>query len=364
MFKSVKQEIRKNWSSGKHPISFSGVSNVQREYPHVPKHIIQDALAGIDTYSLFREEKKPKQYNPVFVRNKREILQSDLIDLQNLSEFNNDYKYLLVVIDTFSRFAWIEPLKSKKTAEVLASFKQIMSKLKPLRPNTSLMTDQGGEYINKSFQDYLKKEKVQTIVPNNKCPHVERFNRTFQNILYKYLEEAQTKTYINKLDGLLSLYNNRYHRIIKTAPAKAEKEENYTKVRNALDLYYSKVKNKKPSFSFKIGDLVRITAHKKMFQKGYYQSFLPKIYKIIEIISHLPITMYKIADKETNTPEAGTWYGNELQLVSNDYNDTLYKIEEVLKTKGKGKNQQSLVKWKYWPNSYNSWVKTADIENI
>ena len=55
----IKSEIRKNWTSGKHPISFSGLTNVQKQYPHVSKDIIEDALAGIDTYTLFREEKKP-----------------------------------------------------------------------------------------------------------------------------------------------------------------------------------------------------------------------------------------------------------------------------------------------------------------
>ena len=267
MFKNIKKEIRHKLSSGKSPISFSGISNVQRYYPEVPRYVIEDALAGIDTYSLFREEKKPRKYNPIFVRQKREILQADLIDLQSLAEFNNGIKYLLVVIDTFSRFVWIEPLHSKKTNEVLAAFKQIISKCEPLSQKTSLMTDQGGEFINKSFQDFLRKKNINIIVPNNKCPHVERFNRTFQNILYKFMEENQTRKYIDQLQGLLSVYNNKYHRIIKTTPYNAEQNKNFESVKNALELYYAKANVKNKIIKFKIGDLVRITGQKKMFQK-------------------------------------------------------------------------------------------------
>lgn len=362
--KSIKSEIRKNWTSGKHPISFSGINNVERYYPHVKRAVIEDALAGLDTYTLFREEKKPPKYNPIFVRRKRQILQSDLIDLSSLSAENNNIRYLLVLIDTFSRFVWIEPLKTKTTSEVLDKFKSLLPKLN-ITTNCSLMTDQGGEYVNKHFQSFLRKHKINSIVPNNKCPHVERFNRTFQNILYKYMEENQTKKYIDKLQDFVHLYNNRYHRIIKTTPFKAENPDNYETVLAALEQYYAKNKRKneiKPKF--KLGDHVRITAKKTMFHKGYYQTFKPKLYKISEVLTHLIIPMYRLEDLETGAEEAGTWYSNELQLVSKDYKDTLFKIEKIVKYRGKGNQKEALVKWQYWPESENSWVKVSEIEQL
>jgi len=360
----IKNEIRDNWQSGKHPISFSGITNIQHYYPHVSKDIIKDALAGIDTYTLFREEKKPRHYNPIYVRNKREIIQSDLIDLVNLSSENDGVKYLLVVIDSFSRYAWIEPLKTKTGPVVLEAFKKIVNRM-PGGLGKSLMTDQGTEYVNKPFQNYIKSQGVEIIVPNNKCPHVERFNRTYQNLLYKYMEEKQTKRYIDRVDELLSLYNNRYHRIIKTSPFSAEDPKNYEEVLAAVERYYKNaVPEHKRKPKFKIGDLVRISGQKSLFHKGYYQTFKPKVYQISRVYTHFQVPMYQISDKENGTPEAGTWYEQDLQLVSQDYNDALFKIENIVKYRGKGDKKEALIKWKYWPESYNSWQPVSNIQSL
>ena len=74
--------------------------------------------------------------------------------------------------------------------------------------------------------------------------------------------------------------------------------------------------------------------------------------------------MYKIVDSITNIEEAGTWYGNELQLVSKDYQDSLYKIEKIIRSEGVGNKKRHFVKWKYWPDNYNSWVKADEIQNL
>lgn len=361
---NLKRRIRKAWSSGTHPISFGGYSIISRYFPEATDDVIQDALGGIDTYTLFREEKRPKRYNPIYVRNRRELMQSDLIELSSLAKDNHDIKFLLVVIDTFSRFAWVQPLKNKSSSTVLEAFKQIISRMKD-GFGKQLMTDQGKEYVNKDFQKYLQQLGTKFVIPNNKCPHVERFNRTFQNILYKYMEEKQTNNYTDKLQDLVTLYNNKYHRIINTSPAEAEKPKNYKKVLNQLEIYYKKAapkRKKRPKF--KIGDHVRISGHKTLFQKGYYQTFKPAIYEISNVLTHLPIPMYKLKDIHKDTQEAGTWYANELTYVSKDYDDTLFKIESIIKTKGKGRNKQALIKWKYWPEQYNSWEPFENIKDL
>jgi len=359
----LKAEIRKNWISGEHPISFSGITNIERYYPKAGRKIIEDAIAGLDTYTLFREEKKPRAYNPIYVRNKREIIQSDLIDLSSLSEHNQGVKYLLVVIDSFTRYVWIRPLKTKSSEEVLSAFKDIEKDM-PNGLGQSLMTDQGKEYVNKSFQAYLRKLGVRVIIPNNKCPHVERFNRTFQNILYKYMEESQTKTYVDKLQSFVDLYNNKYHRIIRTTPYEAEKQSNYSAVLSAVERYYSRNQREiEKTPKFKIGDHVRITAQKNYFHKGYYQTFKPTVYKISQVLTHLPVVMYRLSTLK-DVEESGTWYESELQLVSKDYGDTVFKIDHVVKTRVKNGRKEAFVKWKHWPESENSWIPLADIEEI
>lgn len=363
---NLKREIRRNYLSGTHPISFSGRSNVKRYYPQASQSLINDALAGLDTYTIFREEKKPRVYNPIYVREPRELIQSDLIDLHTIANKNRNVKYLLVVIDSFTRFAWVRPLLSKNTDAVLSAFKDIVRNM-PGGIGKAFMSDQGTEYVNRVFRNYLTENGVEIRIPNNKCPHVERFNRTLQNLLFRYMEENETETYIDKLQQLVSVYNNRYHRTIKMSPKEAERPENLNKVENAVQEYYDKVQEKagtKKNQKFKVGDHVRITLYKQQFHKGYYQTFKRTVYEISEVLTNLPVTMYKLKNLDTGQPEVGTWYNEELQKVSKDYDDTVFKIEREVRTRGRGPNKQVLVKWKNYPESFNSWEPYENIQAI
>lgn len=75
--------------------------------------------------------------------------EADLADVQNLSEFNKGIKYLLVIVDVFSRFLWVRCLKDKKAQSVIDAFKDILGG--PLEPK-AIRTDKGTEFYNR----YLK----------------------------------------------------------------------------------------------------------------------------------------------------------------------------------------------------------------
>ena len=366
---SLIDEIRKKYTSGNDPISFSGITNIKRYFPQASLNLIKEALSGIETYTLFREPKFPRYYNPVYVTKPRELLQADLIDLQTLENTNDGIKYLLVVIDSFTRYAWVRPLKNKTAKTVLSAFKDIVSNDLDNYIGDAFLADQGTEFVNKEFKAFLKDKKVEIRAANNKAPHVERFNRTLQNLLYRFMEEKETERYIDNLQSLLKLYNNRYHRTIKMSPKEAEMAEHYYDLQDNISKYYESSigpYSKSPKKAqFKMGDLVRISKHRGPFYKGYYQSFLPKIYQIAEILD-FPIVMYKIKDNETGKMESGTWYGEELQRVDENYYnaDTVFKIEEILKWRTRNKKREALVKWKYWPEKYNSWEPEEAIKAL
>ena len=83
------------------------------------------------------------------------IWAADLIEMQKYSKWNKGVKYLLMVIDVFSKYGWIVPLKDEKTESVSTAFDEIFktSKRKP----TMLWTDKGSEFISKHFKEFLKK---------------------------------------------------------------------------------------------------------------------------------------------------------------------------------------------------------------
>ena len=82
----------------------------------------------------------------------------DLADMQSLSKYNKGIKYLLCAIDLFSKYAWVIPIKDKKGTSIVNAFKKIISKGR--KPN-KIWVDQGSEYYNNSFKDFLKGNNIE-----------------------------------------------------------------------------------------------------------------------------------------------------------------------------------------------------------
>ena len=121
-----------------------------------------------------------------------DVWEADLLDVQNVSEFNDNYKYLLTVIDVFSKFLHVVPLKCKTGQTVASAFQSVFtdkySKPYKQRPLT-LRTDKGKEFLNKTVQGMLKHEGIQFQVcknPDVNCSVEERVQRTLRDRFNKY----------------------------------------------------------------------------------------------------------------------------------------------------------------------------------
>ena len=165
--------------------------------------------------------KPPKKYFPITspTDSPFELLQIDLIDLSNLSGSNNNVKYLLVVIDVHSRFAFVVPMKNKLAETINEAIEPILKESKC----NYVECDNGSEFTNKLFKDLMKKYDVQIIyvdVGNHRAlGTVDRFCRTIRSLINKYLEANETTKYIDTLPDLVYNYNNSYHKGIKGIPS-------------------------------------------------------------------------------------------------------------------------------------------------
>ena len=81
-----------------------------------------------------------------------------MADMQSLSKYNTGIKYLLCAIDLFSNYAWVIPMKDKKSASIVNAFTKIMSEGR--KPN-KIWVEQGSEFYNKSFTDFLKINNIE-----------------------------------------------------------------------------------------------------------------------------------------------------------------------------------------------------------
>ena len=143
--------------------------------------------------------------------NKRKVYSSfrdntwgvDLADMQLLSKFNKEFRFLLCVIDIFSRYAWVIPLKDKKGISIVYAF-QIILKESNSKPN-KIWVDKGSEFYNISFKKWLKDNDIEMLSTNNegKCVIAERFIRTLKNKIYKYMTSISKNVYIDKLDDIV-----------------------------------------------------------------------------------------------------------------------------------------------------------------
>ena len=262
-------------------------------------------------------------------------------DMQLLSKFNKGFRFLLCVIDIFSKYAWVIPLKDKKSVSIVNSFQTILKKSNR-KPN-KIWVDKGSEFYNSYFKKWLKDNDIEMYSTNNEGKSViaERLIRTLKNKIYKYTTLISKNVYIDKLDDIVKKCNNTYHTSIKRKPVDV-KDNTY------ID-FKKEVNGKNPKF--KVGDQVRISKYKNIFAKGYMPNWSEEIFIIKKIENTLPWT-YVLND--LNGEEIiGTFYENELQAT----NQQEFRVEKVIKKKG----DKLYVKWKGYDNSFNSWIDEKDI---
>ena len=161
----------------------------------------------------------------VIVNHIDEIWAADLVEMQQFSKWNKGYKYLLMVIDVFSKYGWIVPLKDKKGETVTEAFKSIF---KDSRKPEFLWTDKGSEFYNKNVKELLETNgvKLYSTMNEEKSSVVERWNRTIKNKMWKQFTAQGNTQYLDILPKILKQYNSTKHNSIKMTPIEASKKKN------------------------------------------------------------------------------------------------------------------------------------------
>ena len=212
---------------------------------------------------LHKSKRKNYTRRKIIVNHIDEIFAADLVEMQKFAKLNKGYRYLLTCIDIFSKYAWVIPLKDKKAINIKNALLKIFKQRKP----KFLWTDRGTEFYNKQVQYLLNENNIKLYSTNNseiKSSIVERFNLTFKNMMYKKFTENNSTIFYNILDQLVENYNNKYHSTIRMSPIEASKKINEKKIKNIYNFEKTKKLGK-----FRIGDKVRISLEKNIFEKSY-----------------------------------------------------------------------------------------------
>ena len=157
----------------------------------------------------FKPPKKNYITNKTDVYHIDDIWSLDILDLKDYGPENiRGYRYVLVIIDNFSKFGWTIPLKNKNAQIIKDSFENILINSKR-KPNL-IESDRGREFYNNIFQDFLNKNNIKLYSRNSSYGAVfaERFNRTIRDLLKKIVFEHGDANWIDVLPTITKQYNN------------------------------------------------------------------------------------------------------------------------------------------------------------
>ena len=296
----------------------------------------------------------------VFVQGLYDQFEADLADYQKLENENDGYRYLLVMIDVFSRFVWVEPIKNKTNVEVIKAFEKFFRQGHVPR---HLRTDRGTEFTARVMKQFFNHYNISHFVSLNevKANYAERVIKTIKSKLGRYMTFHRTGRYIDGLSDIVESYNSTIHTSTQIPPNQVNEE-------NEIPLWWMQNKPRHkfthdhtlPRFKFKEGDHVRIPYLPGVFSREYHARWTEEIFHIVQKFRRDDINMYRVEDKDQEEI-LGTFYEGELQLVlANQKNQ--WRIERILKEQGSGINRQAWVKFKGWPEFYNRWIPYAQAQ--
>ena len=274
---------------------------------------------------------------------------ADLVEEQNLKTYNKGIRYLLTVVDVFSKYAWVRTLVNKSGVEVEKALKSIFKEgRRPLR----LQTDDGKEFYSKTVNEFLKKQKVHHFSTQGdaKASVVERFNRTLKERMYRFFTAHNTHDFRQILPAVVKGYNSSPHLSIGMAP----NQVNVLNSSKVWDKLYGGRWKRPQSVKLKVGDRVRLNKKFRTFKKSYLPGWTEEVF-IVDRVRPGPVPTFRITEWD-GTEVRGTFYTQDLQKVT-VADDDIFRVEKVLRCRG----TKLLVRWKGWPNKYDSWIDKKDL---
>ncbi|UYV73790.1 hypothetical protein LAZ67_11000927 [Cordylochernes scorpioides] len=324
--KKMDQLLAKVYYNAEEPGSFGGIDQLAKS-AKISKKSAQKWLETQDVYTLHKPVKLNFKRRKIIALDINELWQGDLVDMIKFSKFNKGYRYILTIVDVFSKRAYAIPIKRKNSTEIVKAFKNLFSKEKVV-PKL-LQTDEGTEFFNKPVQTLFKKYNIKHYhsYSDMKAANVERFNRTLKGKMWRLFTRRGSYKYIDALPDLIKSYNKTVNRVTKVAPDDVTpfmRDEIFNR------LYPPSTAKR---FKFEVGDRVRISKLRRTFRKSYLPGWSDEVFVISDRKNTVPAT-YILRDLK-NELIKGSFYDFELQRVHKRDED-FWPIDRIIKTKGKG----------------------------
>ena len=223
-----REYLKKIYFNPSNPGSFEGVNKLYKQVKkegkyNLSKAKIQRWLQNQLSFSLNKCISRNFKRGKVIVEGIDDQFEADLASMVDYEKSNDGFKYLLVVIDVFSCYGWIKPLKNKFANTIVSAFENI---LKEGRTPRRLRTDAATDFTSRPFQNLMKNNNITHFTTHNEkqANYVERFIKTIKNKIRRYMSEKRTERYIDILQPMVHSYNRTWHSGIKSEPINVTKK--------------------------------------------------------------------------------------------------------------------------------------------
>ena len=298
--------------------------------PALREHILSRRLVDEwkehdDSYTRFKPTRQKNiSRRPYKILNPDNIWEGDLLDMSRWSRKNRNIKFILVLVDQFTKIVYASPGKSKHAQDVLTALQDVFEYHTLSRPRI-LYTDNGLEFTNALVGDYLRNrvmvKHVTTKNPSIKCAIAERTNRTLKSVLVR-VADTNDGRYIDQLQNIVRGYNEMRHTATGFAPNTVD-PLNVDDVRQGLYKRAEKRRiqqfgtqtwdnaTRRQTAKLAIGDWVHALDRKQMsvaFRRGYDPSFPKELYQISEVLEKDKQYVYKLTDLSGKLLPSGYYY--------------------------------------------------------
>ncbi len=251
----------------------------QQAYKKDPSIRYEDVKKYLDKLSHRQTQFKYKGFNSFISPQPLFEIEVDLIDLTSKAEQNDGFRYCMVAIDNFTKFAWAVAIKTKSATDLVNAFTEILEKIGIPK---QMYSDQEPAFDSFAFIRLLNKHKIKHITSISGAHTVERFNRTLKEKIQTRLDAMglSRDKWLEQLKPIINKYNNTEHSTTKIKPVEAGKPYNRMWVWWHIN-NEAKRDRKYPKISE--NDNVRIKINQKKTAKGHDPTFTKEIYKVVSI---------------------------------------------------------------------------------
>ena len=349
--------------------SFSSIKKLYNKaiklHPQISLKDVKFFLKSQDSYTKHKLTPRKHEFQKVIAAKPKIIVGMDLLDVRDLSLYNNNVNFIMFFVDLYSKKITAVPLKNKSKESILQGLTDFF-KIRDNKLYSRIFSDkESGLYSNlvKTFLEKHKKRVYTNSSYEQKNSVTERNLKTLKSKIYRYLTHYNTYNYLPVLQDIVSSINNSSHSSLKDnkmTPNILHEIDNPHYLRYFFKKMFITQKSRKFNQSLNVGEYVRIpktSRHQNIFSKKFKPVNTDEIFVIKSIDNRRQPPLFKLKDL-ANQNIIGSFYKEEL---TPSILKKIYPIK-ILKTKilANGK-KKFYVAYEGWPSQFNEWIASNNI---